>query len=124
MSYKGLLNGVVEVLASQSVGDYQGDMFMVVTDDRFLTERVGWLVVGYGSCSGCDAYEACDTAVERVDLLASIVRGIRWFDSLDDLKKWLSTQDFAANYWYAHEPEFPVFVQYILAAENLWDLRD
>lgn len=40
----------------QTFGSYQGDHAVVLRDGQ----RVGWLVIGYGSCSGCDELEAVD----------------------------------------------------------------
>ncbi len=54
-SYEGALvaaGAVVE--ASEFFGSYQGDAWF-----RVLYEgKRGWLRIGYGSCSGCDALEA------------------------------------------------------------------
>lgn len=70
LSYDDLLNTAgVGVLASATFGDYQGDTVFLVEEngltfdglnedgtDRFIARR-GVVVVGYGSCSGCDALE-------------------------------------------------------------------
>lgn len=43
-----------EVLAFESFGSYQGDWWALVRFDG----RTGWVRGSYGSCSGCDAFEA------------------------------------------------------------------
>ena len=43
-----------EILGWESFGSYQGDYAAVVKKDG----KVGFTVIGYGSCSGCDALEA------------------------------------------------------------------
>lgn len=55
MSYKKALEAAgAEVLAFETFGSYQGDWFAKV---RYEGE-VFWLRDYYGSCSGCDAFEA------------------------------------------------------------------
>jgi hypothetical protein len=43
-----------EILAFQEFGSYQGDWWAKV---RFEGET-GWVTGGYGSCTGCDAFQA------------------------------------------------------------------
>jgi len=40
--------------------DYQGDSRVLYEEG----ERYGYLNFGWGSCSGCDSLQACDTASE------------------------------------------------------------
>lgn len=43
-----------EILANQEFGDWQGTGLTKVN----YKGKVGWIEYAYGSCSGCDAYEA------------------------------------------------------------------
>lgn len=43
-----------KVDAFESFGDYQGDYAAIVEKDG----QVGFVIIGYGSCSGCDALQA------------------------------------------------------------------
>lgn len=43
-----------EILDWEAFGSYQGDYAAIVKKDN----KVGFIVIGYGSCSGCDALEA------------------------------------------------------------------
>lgn len=83
-------------LATDFIGDYQGDIFYLLKKDN----EYCLLVIGYGSCSGCDALEACDTREERIELAESIRSSMQWFskeDLLDHLNvEYLETQ----YYWY------------------------
>lgn len=58
MSYGSLISNRFNVLMSEYFGSYQGDAFFVVEGPG---DTVGLIVVGYGSCSGCDWYEATIT---------------------------------------------------------------
>lgn len=43
-----------EVLSFDTIGSYQGDHLVLLRDG----DRYGIVVIGYGSCSGCDALQA------------------------------------------------------------------
>lgn len=79
--YRTLLEERVgEILLWADFGYYQGDYVAIVGSK----ERMGFVVIGYGSCSGCDALEACGYGDEpdyqkNVDeLMDSIVESIFW----------------------------------------------
>lgn len=48
-----------DILLDETLGSYQGDYLFYLVNK--FTGKHGFVVVGYGSCSGCDALEACDT---------------------------------------------------------------
>lgn len=53
-SYESLVDSFeVETLLMEAVGDYQGDYPFLLRDGK----KYAYLVVGYGSCSGCDVLE-------------------------------------------------------------------
>ena|ERR1700758_3187389 len=55
MGYQTALEAAgAEVHAFQEFGDYQGTWLAKVTYDG----ETGWIEGSYGSCSGCDAFEA------------------------------------------------------------------
>jgi hypothetical protein len=105
-SYYELVEKNADVLIEHTLGSYQGDMlFLLRNGDQF-----GFLVVGYGSCSGCDSLEACESQ-EAVDSLAErIYDGIKWFDSFDELKSYV-LDDNKDLEWYAHEGGWPEFLE-------------
>lgn len=100
--------------------EYQGDDLWLVKDwDEVPGEtpdRVGFLQIGWGSCSGCDAledaqdvYRRYDPAVEgdreRVveaqlhELRTKLVNDVKWFPTLRDLLDWYEERDWrAASY--------------------------
>lgn len=83
-----------ESLATDFIGDYQGDIFYLLKNN----DEYSILDIGYGSCSGCDALEACDTREDRIELAESIKSSMKWFskkDLLDHLNvEYLETQYF------------------------------
>lgn len=80
-SYRQIVETFGEVLVETEWGSYQGDsLFLVKKDGRF-----GILTFGWGSCSGCDSLEACDSQEDVNSLQDDLHRGIRWHDSVNDV---------------------------------------
>lgn len=77
------------IMDKETFGDYQGDYVYILKNKH--TGEIGYIVIGYGSCSGCDrlqsAYddhwhnkdEECDCDWEElIHLRDSIESGIHW----------------------------------------------
>ena len=105
-------------------GGYQGDYVYLFRDGG----RVGYLVVGFGSCSGCDWLEnvigyslwdrmsADQQAKVRSgldEMVATFRRDLRWFDTDDELTAHLHDGD--GKYWYLHEADFDQAMRRLLA---------
>ena len=97
-SYADLVEDFGTVVLSESFGTYQGDMFYIFKKDG----RYGFLTIGYGSCSGCDALEACQSISDLYDLQASLRNDIVWFSTLEKLKFYVLSENTELQ-WYAHE---------------------
>jgi hypothetical protein len=91
--------------------DYQGDSHYLLKDG----ERWGYLVFGWGSCSGCDALEACYGKREEVESLRDDLRdGIKWFDSLPALADYFGEKDWSTE-WFSREGSFASFKDRVLS---------
>ena len=64
----------VTVVDEESDADYQGDTYMLVQEG----DRYGWLVFGWGSCSGCDAFQACTSLSDLDRLRHQLYESIDW----------------------------------------------
>lgn len=88
-------------------GQHQGDYAAVVTKEG----KIGFVVIGYGSCSACDAYFAassCDNKEDKkrllTDLTYSVINSIFWSTPKEVADKIRNLgQD---NNWYRHEETF------------------
>ena len=85
------------------LGEWQGDYVYLLKDG----DRRGILVVGYGSCSGCDVLEGCQGPSEVRSLASKLYGSIRWFDDLTGLKLWLMT----STDWYRYDVEFQAWAE-------------
>lgn len=105
-----------DVAHFETFGSYQGDHVAVLRDG----DRWGWVVIGYGSCSGCDALEAIvpwDGPYwnDEVQALSDSLRDAIHWDSSEGLVAWLTDEYLQEGHWYWHEDGYKEFVQRIVA---------
>lgn len=111
--YRGLVERRFTVLAEEEFGDYQGDILFVVLDPQ--TNQLGVIVTGYGSCSGCDAYQAAeDSAAELNELAAELHRSVH-HGTVPELREYLVGRDGELR-WSFHEGGFAEAVDKALGA--------
>lgn len=80
--------------------DYQGDSRYLFQDGT----RYGVLIFGWGSCSGCDALQACDGYEEVDELRNDLFNSIIWFDSKNDCLDYFNNHDWEGDYgWHNKE---------------------
>ncbi|WP_280406143.1 hypothetical protein [Nocardia brasiliensis] len=123
--------GVQTVVAVDLNEDYQGTVAAVVRNSGWwpgapLDEhhRFGVLIIGYGSCSGCDAWESLHgEAKGKLEHCASLLETARWFESLAELKTFVAgtpgsydASDHALQ-WYGHDTHFPEFQRKVAALQ-------
>jgi len=107
--YEGLVDSFgVEIVFDEHDDDYQGDSFYLLKD---VEGRYGFLNFGWGSCSGCDAYQGAQdeggNALE--ELRDELWESVNWFDSLEDLRVYLLDNN-KLN-WYGYRKTFKVFLE-------------
>lgn len=96
-SYRDLVDSFgVDVLAENYDDDYQGDARYLLRDGA----RYGLLFFGWGSCSGCDALQACDTPVEITELRDQLWNEVRWESSAPALLSYITAKDWELDYAY------------------------
>jgi len=98
-SYDSLVASAGTIIKDWNIGDYQGDyVYLLKNGDRF-----GFTVVGYGSCSYCDALQSCDNQEEVDELKESIVKDIFW-GTAEEVEAYAIKED--ANRWYYYEHQW------------------
>ena len=97
----------VEVLVEEYLGSYQGDILYILKG----AQGYGFLPIGYGSCSGCDALQAYAENLEAViDLARGLEEKVRWFASVESLSAFLHNGQDQELQWYAHETGWREFL--------------
>lgn len=112
--YQPMLNTFGDILVQVDDTDYQGDTRILYRKG----ERYGFLNFGWGSCSGCDALAACSSLRDVAELMMKLEGDIKWFDSLNGAKEYLSDPERAGSYYF-HEQEWMAFVMAVSKLEEV-----
>lgn len=104
--YDPIIQSFGEVLISVRDDDYQGDTRVLLKEDG----QYGFLVVGWGSCSGCDALQAAESYEEIDSLIETLRNAIRWFSSIEEAKKYINATTERELEFYSHADEWKTFV--------------
>jgi hypothetical protein len=98
-TYEALIDSFeMDVKVAVDADDYQGDSLYVLRDGT----KYGYLCFGWGSCSGCDALEACrdgsNPLQDMTELRDELFDSIVWFDSLTELQTWVANRDWQGTW--------------------------
>ena len=97
-SYDSLVASAGTIVKNWNIGDWQGDeVYLLKKDNKF-----GFVVIGYGSCSYCDALQSCENQEEVDELKASIVKDIFW-GTAEEVQAYAINDDAVRWYFYDHE---------------------
>ncbi len=107
-SYQPILDSFGKIVVQVDDDDYQGDSRVVYKDG----DSYGMLVFGWGSCSGCDALQACTTFSDIDELIDQLKNDIKWFSSLGELKQYATGDDRELSHYY-HQKEWSDFVNQV-----------
>lgn len=95
-------------ICSVDVDDYQGDSFRLIADGDEPGQKYGLLVFGWGSCSGCDALQACASVTELQELMDHLQGQIQWFEDKESLRKYMTEHDWEGD-WHWHRTDAHLF---------------
>lgn len=99
MSYDEIVATQGEILKDWVIGDWQGDyVYLLKNGDKYA-----FTVIGYGSCTGCDALQGCENDEEFNQLKEEIIRGIVW-GTAEEVRNYATNKN--ANRWYYHEHDW------------------
>ncbi len=84
------------ILIQEDDRDYQGDTYILFHDG----ERLGILIFGWGSCSGCDALQACDSYADAEALRDKLLESILWHDGVEALGDYVESHDWEGDFMY------------------------
>lgn len=109
--YEPLLKTLGEIVVQVDDDEYQGDSYLVLRDG----ERFGYLIFGWGSCSGCDWLQDCNSYEDVAELHADLVSKIHWEPSSAELRKWMIERDWSLQHD-SYGSRFDEFLPKALAA--------
>lgn len=97
IGYEEIVNSFeYETILMREDDDYQGDSYYLLRDGL----RLGILVFGWGSCSGCDARQACCGLGELTALRDELHDSIKWFDNEDELRDYILGKTWETEWYY------------------------
>lgn len=103
-SYDDMINHMCdEILFEENTGEYQGDLYYVLRQG----DQYGLAIIGYGSCSGCDAYKACVSDEDFETLFDNIRNSIRWFPDHKSMLTYILNDENKSSNWWMNEKEIP-----------------
>ena len=104
-----------EILLKIDDDDYQGDSRLILKDG----ERYGLLIFGWGSCSGCDALQACESYEDISKLRNQLQSQIIWKESPSEMLTFLKDRDWKKEYSWRDGKTKDFVAQAIALLENL-----
>lgn len=97
IGYEDLYKQFGTPLIKVEIGSYQGDTLVALEKEG----KYGYLTFGWGSCSYCDALQGCKYFDDLQNLSDHLESSIQWFDSKEELKKWVNTHDWEGD-WFSY----------------------
>ena len=112
--YQPMLDAFGNIAVQVDDDDYQGDSRVLYDENG----EIGLLIFGWGSCSGCDALQACGSLEEVQELCDKLQEDIKWFDDKKQALEYFTSHDWQGDYSW-HQTETKEFVnkciEYLLA---------
>lgn len=114
-SYQPMIDSFGNVLVQVSDRGYQGDTRVLLEDSGLF----GMLIFGWGSCSGCDALQGCNSFDDLQRLYDSLKNSVQWWESAEDALDYFEKHDWEGDYsWHQEEThEFARRCKDLLAAK-------
>jgi hypothetical protein len=91
--YQPMLNAFGKIVLQVDDIAYQGDSRVLYDNDG----EIGVLIFGWGSCSGCDALQACNSLEDVQELCNELQDSIRWFDDKQSALEYFKTHDWEGD---------------------------
>ena len=89
--YQPMLKAFGNIVLQVDDTGWNGDSRVLYNNDGLI----GYLIFGWGSCSACDALQACEDLDDVQNLC----------DQLQGMIKWLGTKEEALTYFHTHDWE-------------------
>lgn len=112
--YSPIIESFGRVLIRVDDDDYSGDTFALLNKDG----DIGFLQFGWGSCSGCDALQDCNSYKELGELIERLENGIKWFDSLAEAQAYIGDDSATSGSYFYHVETWSTFKDQVLALSD------
>lgn len=92
--YKPIINSLGDVVFTLSDNDYCGDTFVLYHTGNIWE----YLEFGWGSCSGCDALQGCETWEEVVNLIKELKNSKIKFENITAALDYFTNHDWNGDW--------------------------
>lgn len=104
-SYQPMIHSLgYKILLQIDDHDYQGDSRLLFQNG----DQYGYLIFGWGSCSGCDALQGAQSYLELEHLRLYLYENIQW-DTKENLFQYIKNKDWELE-WSWHSAETQKFI--------------
>lgn len=103
--YAPIIAYLGETLVHADIGHRQGDTYLLLR----TSNGYGFVVIGYGSCSGCDALRACKSYEDVDNLISGIQSSMKTFDTLADAQLHIANNDYHKFMFYGNNSDWQQF---------------
>lgn len=107
--YDPIINHLGKVVIKVDDENYSGDSRVLYSSDN---DNFGYLQFGWGSCSGCDALQACDNYEEVGRLIEELQAKVIW-KPRQEMLNFFTEHDWEGNYSW-HEEMQKLFVAKVI----------
>ncbi len=104
--YTPIIEALGHPLIRTDEDGYCGDTFVLLRSKE-NENLYGYLTFGWGSCSGCDELQACNSYAELQELIDRFENDVKW-DTAPNLYKYFLTHDWNGD-WVGHSSTFKEF---------------
>ncbi len=100
---------------------YSGDMWYLLN----INGKLAYLNLSYGSCSGCDALQGCNSLKDLTDLIIEIYNSMVKFETLQEAKEYFEAEarQFDASWYYDENKDFIkealIYIENMIEASNV-----
>jgi hypothetical protein len=92
--YTPLLESIAPIALQKDEEDYQGSSFVLYRDGA----RWGYLAFGWGSCSGCDALQGCESWNEVAELRQELNSDVYWEPDATAMLRWIVNRNWVGDW--------------------------
>ena len=108
-SYTPIIEYLGTVVLRYDEPGYQGDTYAILKKG----DEYGFICFGWGSCSGCDALQGCNSYEDVGSIIQWLQESVSWYDSLDEVKQYVEGRNGENSYMY-YMDEWETFVEQVM----------
>lgn len=107
-NYGPMLAAIAPIRLQVDENNYQGDSWVLYRD---AARGWGFLVFGWGSCSGCDLLQACNQWEETASLFGELKKAVKWFRTAGECLDYMEQHDWKGDHFGSNAQFLNLFLE-------------